>query len=283
MRNGQYMNIKMLGSGDWQGTPAVFCTCRVCMHAAANPKSPEYRTRPSLHISTKTTDILVEASPDLRLQSALHRLPDIRHILISHWHFDHMFGLYELHAWVELFAKDTTIYCSKATANKIKTIFSHIQFNVVTLEAYRPFEIGDVRIIPLPVRHMQQDIQTAEEHLDNTLGFQFESAERKVAYLADYFQIPDRTRTIISNCDTAVLDGTYLFEDKYPNKPYQRAIVKDYDADHLHGHDIIAYAASLKTPSVVYHSVSHLSELMHDELQELLPKNQFIGKDGYVL
>lgn len=277
------MIVKMLGSGDWQGTPAVFCTCRVCTHAADNPKSPEYRTRPSLHISAKNTDILLEASPDLRLQSALHSLPDIRHILISHWHYDHMFGLYELHAWVELFAKNTTIFCSNATATKINAILSHVPFNIIIVKAYQSFKIGEVSITPLPVRHMQQDNEIADEHLDNTFGFLFESNERKIAYLADYFNIPNRTREIISDCETVILDGTYLFEEKYPNKLFQKAIVEDYDSEHLHGRDIINYAASLKTKRIVYHSVSHLSELMHDELQELLPEKQFIGMDGYVL
>lgn len=279
------MKATMLGSGCWEGIPAPFCDCRICRMATNDTKSVENRTRPELYVHTDETDILFEISPDIRSQSTQFGIPKILHFVISHWHFDHMFGLYELHAWIELILKEPMmIYCSKATAKVIEDQFGYIPVNINIIKAFEPFCIGNVAITPLPVYHMKRsDDDKTPENLDNTFGYLIESFGKKITYLSDYYRVPQKTIEYINNSDTIVLDGTYLLEEEYPNKSYQNAIRDEKDPDHLHGKDIINFASSLVAGKIVYHSIAHISELTNDEMQKKLPVGQYIGCDGYEL
>lgn len=92
------MKTTLLGSGGWEGIPAPFCLCRVCAKAAQDPFGKEARTRPGLLIETAEGAFMLEVGPDIRVQSTRFGLPPIKHFFVSHWHFDHLYGLLELHA-----------------------------------------------------------------------------------------------------------------------------------------------------------------------------------------
>jgi len=53
--------------------------------------------------------------------------------------------------------------------------------------------------------------------------------------------------------------------------------------DHLHGKQILDFTGGLNAKKVIFHSISHLTEKSHDELQKLLPKNMFLSYDGMEL
>ena len=78
----------------------------------------------------------------------------------------------------------------------------------------------------------------------------------------------------------AISDGTYLFEEIWPDKDLQNLTREEKDPDHLHGEEIMRFVSDLHAKKVVYHSISHLPGLTHNKLQEQLPKGQFIGFDG---
>lgn len=276
------MNITMLGSGCWEGVPAPFCGCRICNHASENPLSQENRTRPSFFVESDKTKFMIEMSPDLRVQSTRFKLPPVTDYIVSHWHFDHLFGLYELHAWIELvIKKPINIYCSASVSDMIQSQFGFIPTSVTIIKAYEEFKIGSVSITPLPVYHMRSADEGKEpDELDNTFGFLVESDGRKVSYLADYYKIPEKTIELASGSEVVIADGTYLFESKYPDKPYQNETLKENDPDHLHGNDILDIASSMDSKAVYYHSITHLPETYHKDMQEWLPKGHYIGSDG---
>lgn len=272
----------MLGSGCWEGTPAPFCSCTICREASKNPLSIENRMRPEFYVETDSTRILLELSPDLRIQSTRYDLPPVTDYIVSHWHFDHMFGLYELHAWIELvLEKPITIHCSEEAAAMINTQFGFIPTNVHIVKAFESFTIGDVTVTPLPVYHMfSKDEGNLPTELNNTFGYMVEGAGRKVAYLADYYRLPPETVELVNTCDTVIADGTYLFEDKYPDKHYQRATLNEKDPDHLHGDDILALTSQFDVARIYYHSITHLPEAKHNTLQSWLPEKHYVGYDG---
>ncbi|WP_297536509.1 MBL fold metallo-hydrolase, partial [Thermococcus sp.] len=83
------MKVVILGSGSYSGTPKPLCTCENCSRARINPALR--RTRFSLYFG----GTLVDPSPDLHYH--LERLNrNVERVLITHGHFDHVFGLPDL-------------------------------------------------------------------------------------------------------------------------------------------------------------------------------------------
>lgn len=276
------MSVTMLGSGCWEGTPAPFCRCKLCRMASKNILSVENRMRPSFHIKTKETQFVMEIGPDFRMQTAKFNLPKIKDYLVSHWHNDHLFGVFDLHFYTELVLKEQiNIYCSKEVAQYIQQHIGYMPINVVVVNPFEPFYIGDIKITPFPVYHMhsQDDAKKADE-LKNVFGFLLEHNEKQVTYLADYYKIPEKSLELVRNVDAVIADGTYLFEEAWPNKDLQNMTREEKDPDHLHGDAITAFTSGLHAKKIVYHSISHLPGLTHDKLQAQLSDSQFIGFDG---
>jgi phosphoribosyl 1,2-cyclic phosphate phosphodiesterase len=271
------MDITILGSGAWEGIPAPFCMCNAC--ASASPK--DKRTRPQFLVESEEGKFLIELSPDIRMQTAVFKLPVIKDALISHWHFDHMYGLLELHAWSEFIAK-LNIHCSEKTKEWLDRNFAHIPKNIFVQEPFKTFKLHGIDITPIPVYHMHsQDDKLAEGKLRNTFGYVLEHKGKTFVYLADHYKLSEKSIKIVKGADIAVVDGTYLFEEVFPDKSEQNALKSD--PDHMHGNHIITFAKSLEAKLTVFHSISHLSEKRHDDLQKQLPKNMLLAYDGMKL
>ena len=273
------MKLKILGSGAWEGIPVPFCKCKICK-SAKKPDSKNNRTRPQILVETEKGQFLIEISPDIRIQSTKFNLPDINNFLISHWHFDHMYGLLELHAWIKfVLGQKPKLFCSQKTKEWLDQNFEHIPKETIVVKPFEKFDLFGIKITPIPLYHIRwQDKNVKENKLNNTLGFILEKNGKKVVYLADYYKLPKKSLEMIKNADLIIADGTYLFEEMFPNKPEQNNLKSD--PDHLHGRKIFDFANRLNAKKVIFHSISHLTEKSHEELQKLLPKKMFISYDG---
>lgn len=273
------MKLKILGSGGWEGIPAPFCKCKVCK-SAQKPKSKDNRTRPQILVETEKGRFLIEISPDIRIQSTKFNLSNISNFLISHWHFDHMYGLLELHVWAEsVLGQKPKLFCSQKTKEWLDKNFAHIPKEVIVVKPFKKFNLFGIKITPIPVYHMkEQDENVKENELNNTFGFVLEENGKKAVYLADYYKLPVRSLETIKDSDILMADGTYLFEELFPNKPEQNR--EKSDPDHLHGKQIFDFVNELNAKKVIFHGITYLTEKTHEELQKLLPKNMFIYYDG---
>ena len=276
------MNITILGSGGWEGIPAPFCKCRVCK-SAKNSKSKDYRTRPEILIESAKGKILLEISPDIRLQSSRFDLSGVKDFFISHWHFDHMYGLLELHAWSDIIMNGKiNIYCSKNTKDWLDKSFGYIPKNIIVLKPFQKITLFGMNITPIPLQHMySQDIELSESQLENVYGYLIEEKGKKFVYLADYFNIPNKSLDIIKGSNIVVMDGTFLFEELFPNKHEQNVLKKD--PDHCHGKNILLLAKKINSKKTIFHSITDLTEKKHDELQKMLPKQLYLSYDGMKL
>lgn len=276
------MKIKILGSGAWEGIPAPFCKCKIC-ESAKKPNSKDNRTRPQISIESDEGQFLIEISPDIRIQSTKFNLPNISNFLISHWHFDHMYGLLELHAWIEFVLREKPkLFCSQKTKEWLDQNFAHIPKDVIVVKPFEKFDLFGIKITPIPLYHMSgQDNDTEENELENTYGFLLEKNGKKAVYLADYYKLPNKSLEIIKDSDIIVADGTYLFEESFPDKSGQNNLKSD--PDHLHGKQILDFVNRLNAKKVIFHSISHFPEKSHEELQKLLSKNMFVSYDGMEL
>jgi len=271
------MKVRILGSGAWEGIPAPFSNDKVSISAKWNSK--DFRFRPCFEVKNKKETFLIEIPPDIRLISSKFKLTKINKFLISHWHFDHLYGLLELHSYSS-FINDLEIYCSHEVAEWIRGKFGHMMkhIKIIELKAYVPFNIAGVKITPLPVRHMQNDTIETE---DNVFGFLLDDGRKKIAYMADYVEIPQKTKEAISGIDTIIMDGVYLFGDKIRDDHEFAALKKD--PDHMKSEDSLKLAKELNAKKTVFHHITRLTEMNHEQLQEELSKvdkTYFIGYDG---
>ncbi|MBS3105057.1 MBL fold metallo-hydrolase [Candidatus Woesearchaeota archaeon] len=274
------MKIRILGSGAWEGIPAPFCKCKVCELAKEYPNSKDHRTRPEILVEGDKGKFLIEISPDIRLQSAKFNLPAIRNFLISHWHFDHMYGLMDLHAWSELvLRRKICLHCSKDTSKWLNKNFNHISKKIIIHKPFESFSLYGIIITAIPVYHMYtKDKNLKEDELNSTFGYILEKNKKKVVFLPDYYKLPAKSLKLCTNADLLIVDGTFLFSESFPKKFFQKMILTD--KDHLHGKDIFALIKLLKPKKTVFHSISHLTEKSHEKLQNKLPKSIIVSYDG---
>lgn len=268
------MQVRILGSGGWEGVPSPFCGCRVCKTAVKNQKGKDFRFRPCLQVVAPNGTFLIECPPDIRVISQKFSLPAIKDYFISHWHFDHAYGLMELHAWSQL-KQRLKVFCSQKTKEWLAGAFGHIAMDVLVLKPFKAMDIYGARVTPFPVYHMRsQDEGVPEGKLENTFGFLIESRGKKLAYTADFYCLPKKSLELIKGSDVLVADGTCLL--KIP-KEYE------YDPDHLHGKAILDKAVRIGAKQTFFHSINHLHGKTHSELAKALPKGMAPTWDGQVI
>src|SRR5256885_5106703 len=83
------IELIFLGSGTSAGVPMIGCHCEVC--SSNDPR--DKRTRPSVVISYGQTRVLVDTTPELRLQAIANGVDVIDAIVFTHAHADHVMGL----------------------------------------------------------------------------------------------------------------------------------------------------------------------------------------------
>ena len=208
--------------------------------------SKDFRFRTSLFIETeKGKKILVEVTPDIRLQSWKFKLekPDI--ILISNWHWDHLFGLLDL----DWFAQKNvmTVYGNKVTKKWYTERMGHIGVDFHVFNSYRSFEIDNIIITPILVHHVEE-----------THGFLFEDklSGKKFVYLSDLYAIPPETAECISGADAITVDATYLESDV------------DDDDTHLKKDQIKPFLESLNVGEIILTNIGSYQGLTHTEFEQ---------------
>ena len=93
------MKLTILGSGTSQGIPVIACNCEVCKSTDKHDK----RLRCSAMLEVKGKQLVFDAGPDFRYQMLRADVKDIRAILLTHGHKDHVGGLDDVRAfnWVK--------------------------------------------------------------------------------------------------------------------------------------------------------------------------------------
>tara|TARA_A100001015_G_scaffold172901_1_gene192164 strand:- start:2898 stop:3662 length:765 start_codon:yes stop_codon:yes gene_type:complete len=153
------MKLTFLGTGTSQGVPVIACDCDVCLSSDNRDK----RLRSSVMISINNLNYLIDCGPDFRQQMLREQIQDIRAILFTHEHKDHVAGLDDVRAFNFKHQKDIDIYCDlnvqKALLREFPYIFRDLKYpgvpevNVHKIDSDEPFYIDGNLFTPIEVLH----------------------------------------------------------------------------------------------------------------------------------
>ncbi len=202
------MPLIFLGTGSACGVPSFYCGCRACQEAFSAPHRA--RTRSSLLLNGSER-ILVDASPDLRMQLNRERINAVDHLFLTHWHYDHYAGLGELEFMVRLVRQSPLpAYMTAETAAELAAAFGYMSdcLDVHVLIPGQSVRIGEWRLTAVAARHRP-----------GTLGFIIQRPTgRRAAYLPDTGPLPEETVLQLKGIETLILDATFWGENWMPTK-----------------------------------------------------------------
>lgn len=192
------MKLTILGSGTSQGIPVIACDCEVCRSADKKDK----RLRCSAMLEIEGKNIVIDAGPDFRYQMLRAGVKDIRAILLTHAHKDHIGGLDDVRAfnWIKQNAVD--IYSDSRTREAVCKDYAYAfaehkypgvpQMNLHTLSG-ETFKIDQIEVIPIPVMHYKLLV----------LGFRI----RNFAYITDANFIPESSMRKLEGVEYLVINA----------------------------------------------------------------------------
>jgi phosphoribosyl 1,2-cyclic phosphate phosphodiesterase len=198
------MKITVMGSGTSHGVPMIGCDCDVCR--SDNPKNR--RMRPSITVTTDSGVILVDTTPELRLQALATDLGRVDAVLITHTHADHIMGLDDLRRFNDMADREIPVYGTAENLNDIRRIYGYIFTQTqagggkprLTLHELQPeFELCGLHIRSFPVMHGRITVQAYR--------FDDPATGHSAAYVTDVNFIPPDSMDQLHNLDLLLLDA----------------------------------------------------------------------------
>ena len=190
------IELVFLGTSAALQLPSFHCTCEVC--EAARRDTEHRRTRASVALLGEET-VLIDAGPDMEFQLEREAIRSLDRIFLTHWHFDHVWGLAALGEPASIdHWPPIDIYLPSQIVDRFNLQLGYMSSQV----ELHPVEPGDV--IELPDASWEV-VKTT--HTDHSVGYIIESSQR-VAYLVDTSHPPEATMDRLSDLDLLILDAT---------------------------------------------------------------------------
>jgi len=186
------MRLTFLGTGAAGGVPLWGCDCSVCTRARIDTS---VRRLPNCAVlEAGDVRLLIDAG----VMDVAERFPSgtLSAMLITHFHADHVQGLFHLR-WgfgkIEVYAPHDSEGCADLYKHPGPLKFRH-------LSKFETFNVGNVRITPVPLVHSKP-----------TLGYCIEHNGARLAYLTDTRELPAATVNFLKEWQphSICLDCTY--------------------------------------------------------------------------
>ncbi len=253
--------LRFLGTGTSHGVPALGCDCPVCTSADER----NARTRPSVLIDAPGGRVLIDTTPEMRLQLLRAKVGAAHAIVYTHAHADHLFGLDDARLFPKTIGGPVPVYCEEAVERSIRTTFSYAfsegasrlpaggvpQLRFERIEPQIPFNVCGETILPLRLEHGPFRV----------LGFRIGG----LAYCTDVSRIPDAAWPHLEDLEILILDA--LRPEPHPS--------------HFSLAEAIETARALRARQTYFTHISH--GLDHAGTERRLPPEMRLAYDGLTL
>ena len=245
------MKIRILGCGGSFGSPLAWGKNG---NIDINNKN-NFRTRSSLLITNKLTNILIDTSPDLRQQLYLAKCTKIDAVLFTHIHSDHTSGLPDMRAMSLLNNKIIPSYMPDNMKEEMSSNYNYIfqgekdYLPFMSIEKLKDnFNINNLDIKTFKHNHGNIDVQSYR------IG--------NFAYSTDLKRFYDKDIDRLKNLDLWIVG--LLRPESHPS----------------HGglEEIMEYVNYLKPKKTIF---THMTALIDEEkINNSTPSNVLVGFDG---
>ena len=254
MTSASPFTLTFLGTGTSNGIPVIGCDCAVC--ASNDPH--DRRTRTSALVRVDGQTLLIDTSPELRLQAVANHVRDIDAVLYTHAHADHVDGFDDLRRFNDLRQAPLDVYCDEITAELLRSRFAYAFENPFSFYGGKPdlrlnifdgpFDVHGTPVTPVPVAHGRWIVK----------GFRIGA----LGYVTDAKLIAPSSIDLLRGVDTLVLNA--LRERPHPV--------------HLSLGEALEVIQTIQPRQAYLVHLSH--ELSHADASAQLPDNVHVAYDG---
>ncbi|MBD5172490.1 MAG: UDP-N-acetylmuramate dehydrogenase [Bacteroidales bacterium] len=190
------IRVTVLGSGTSKGVPEIGCSCEVC----TSPFEKDKRLRASILVETHGLRLLIDASPDLRMQALTHGIDQLDAVILTHVHYDHVGGIDDLRPYCAY--GSLPIYLREDVAKALRQrldycfrdqLYPGVPALDLRIIGNHPFYIKGLKIEPIEVLHGQMPIY----------GYRI----GKFAYITDAKSISETEKEKLEGLDTIIVNA----------------------------------------------------------------------------
>lgn len=194
------LRVRILGCGTSSGVPRIGHDWGAC-----DPENPRNRrTRASIVVESETTRILVDTSPDMRMQLLGADISAFDAVLWTHDHADHCHGIDDLRQLVHLRRIPIPGY---ARAETLKLLRARFGYAFDGRDGYPPIIEAHVLRDNLTIGDI--DIACVDQPHGSifSTGFRFDHEGHSVGYSTDFHAVTDAMTALFRGVDIWVVDA----------------------------------------------------------------------------
>lgn len=239
----------------------IGCHCAVC--ESTDPR--DKRSRPSIVVAYGDRTILVDTTPELRLQAVANRIDHVDAVVYTHAHADHVFGLDDVRRYNTVSGSPLPLYATAETLARLKESFAYAfkappaasekkdalyrpELLPQVIERDKVFELFGRTWTPVPLVHGRFEV----------MGFRIGD----FAYCTDCNEISPESRAKLQGLDVLIIDA--LRPRPHPT--------------HLSFEQALAVIAELQPKRAFFTHLSH--DVGHAEIEKSLPQHVRVLYDG---
>jgi len=254
------MKFIILGCGSSMGVPrpdGFFGNCD-----PMNKKN--YRTRCSALIKSKTENILIDTSPDLRQQLLRHNIKKIDKIFYSHMHADQTHGINDLRSFFINSRKQINVFADYATSKYLKNSFSYC-FQSYSKEYPATLKLNRINNrMNIDDKNKKIPIKSILVDHGNVKSNCF-IINKKLAYISDISDISIKDFKYFNNLKYLIIDCLWY----------------NFHPSHFNLEKSLFFIEKFKPSKAILTNLSPV--LDYNELKKLLPKNVMPAYDGLTI